>query len=158
MPRSFQVRIFVLMLLWIPLLAAASEQGWLGMSVKATVEGDADPVLKTITITEIEPDSPAAGANIAVGDSIIEIDDLQVRGCKASQAKQLMTKAVGEKLTLRLQRMDGTIYVAILVAASKSAQLGQQIPAIAHTNERGFSSRAATGIRCEQAERFQRGA
>lgn len=120
MPRSFQVRIFTLMLLLVPLLAAASDQGWLGMSVKATVEGDAEPALKTITITEIEPDSPAANAKIAVGDSIIEIENVPVHGCKPSQAKQLMTKAVGEKLTLRLQRTDGTIYVAILVAASKS--------------------------------------
>ncbi|HEY5894580.1 MAG TPA: PDZ domain-containing protein [Chthoniobacterales bacterium] len=120
MLRSFQARIFVLILLLAPLPADAGGQGWLGMSVKASVEGDADPVLKTITIVGVEPGSPAANAKLAPGDTIIEIESVQVSGCKPADAKQLMTRAAGEILTLRLKRTDGTTYFATLLAASES--------------------------------------
>ncbi|HEY5751657.1 MAG TPA: PDZ domain-containing protein [Chthoniobacterales bacterium] len=118
MSRRFQLGIFVVILLLMPWLAGATEPGWLGMSVKASIQGENDPVLKTITIIEIEAGSPAAVANLAVGDSIIEIENVPVSGCKASEAKQLMTKAPGEKLTLRLRRTDGTTYMTVLVAGT----------------------------------------
>jgi C-terminal processing protease CtpA/Prc len=109
--------VLVLIFVWTS-MAAAGEKGWFGFGVKVAGEGFfLNPTVRSITIESIAPNSPAAGQHIGVGDEIIQVENTEVPGRKASELKPLMQKQVGETVRLRLKRPTGETYSVTLTAA-----------------------------------------
>lgn len=98
-------------------VAAAGEKGWFGFSTTIRLSGIFPPTLASVTVDGVEPKSPAAEKSIAVGDEIIQVENTEVPGHKASELKPLMQKQVGEVLHLKLKRANGETYSVSLVAA-----------------------------------------
>jgi C-terminal processing protease CtpA/Prc len=99
---------------------AASDKGTFGFSVSVESESlSLDPTLKTVTVTKVRADSPAALAGIAVDDHIVEAEGHVVAGAKARQLQPLMTRKVGDTLHLKLARPDGKEYGVTLVAVAR---------------------------------------
>ena len=98
--------------------AAAAERGWFGIGVNIDAEGDAaSRVVRTVTIQSVAPQSPAARAGLAVGDVILEADNLPLAGLKMSELREAMAKAVGETLHLKVRRADTVRVVALTAVA-----------------------------------------
>lgn len=102
-------------------LLAATEKGWFGMVVNVTAESmfSFNPTLKTVTISKVEPGSPAATGGLAVNDQVIEVEGITIAGRKAKDVETVMQKKPGETLHLRLKHASGQLYSATLVAVAK---------------------------------------
>jgi C-terminal processing protease CtpA/Prc len=100
--------------------AKAGEKGWFGFNLKIAGEGFFNPTVRSVTVASIAPQSPAAAQPIAVGDQIIQVENTEVPGHKASELKPLMQKQVGETIHLRLKRPSGETYSVTLVAVKRA--------------------------------------
>ena len=100
-------------------VARAGEKGWFGFSTAIRLSGLFPPRIASVTVEGVEPKSPAAEKSIAVGDEIIQVENTDVPGQKASELKPLMQKQVGEVLHLKLKRAKGETYSVSLVAAKR---------------------------------------
>ena len=81
-------------------------------------DGDAaSRVVRTVTIQSVAPQSPAARAGLAVGDVILEADNLPLAGLKMSELREAMAKAVGETLHLKVRRADTARVVSLTAVA-----------------------------------------
>jgi len=98
-------------------IGTAAEKGWFGFGLKVAADGFFNPTVNSITVESIAPNSPAAEQHIAVGDQIIQVENTEVSGRKASELKPLMQKHVGETIHLRLKRPTGETYAVTLTAA-----------------------------------------
>jgi C-terminal processing protease CtpA/Prc len=98
-------------------VATAGEKGFFGLGLKVAGEGFFNPTVKSITVESVTPHWPAAEQGVAVGDEIIQVENTEVPGHKASELKPLMQKQVGETIRLRLKRPTGEIYSVTLTAA-----------------------------------------
>lgn len=96
--------------------AAAQPAGWFGMRLNFDTDGRADPTVKSITVDDVFPDSPAARAQIAKGDEIVSVDGHAVAAAKARQIQGLLHKAVGESIQLELKRRGGEAYKVAMTA------------------------------------------
>ena len=65
-------------------------------------------------ITAVDPDSPLGRGGAQVGDVIIEMQRKPVK-CLGSFARIAETLKPGDRLLVRLQRADTSIYVAVLL-------------------------------------------
>lgn len=109
-----------LLLLLTSTLALAASPGVFGMSLTVKAGGwFLNPTIESLTVDAVTPGSPAAQAHLAAGDEVIELDGHPVAGAKANDLKPLLHKTVGERLSLRLKRKSGEVYLAILVAVQK---------------------------------------
>jgi C-terminal processing protease CtpA/Prc len=97
----------------------AGEKGWFGFGVAIKGEGFFNPTVLSATVDKVEPNSPAAEKGIVGGDEIIQVENTDVAGHKASELKPLLQKQVGETLHLRLKRAGGETYSVSLIAAQK---------------------------------------
>ena len=96
---------------------ADDDRGFFGLSISVDGEGAFwNPVLKAVTVVEVETASPAAAAGIVVGDRIIEVAGKVVAGARANELEPLMKKKVGEQLQLRVQRESGEPRAVTLTA------------------------------------------
>lgn len=114
----------VLILLGLTLATAHAEEaeGFFGLSVDIDGQGFIlNPTLKTVTIKEVKPNSPAANAGIAVGDQIVEAEGRPIAGTKAKELKPLFSKKVGQPLHLLLKRSKGESYKVTLIAVARPA-------------------------------------
>jgi len=103
-----------------PVLLHAAERGWFGFALSIDAEGiSLNPKLRSIKIEKVFPDSPAAMAGLAPGDSIIEIGGIVVAGAQANALKAATQKSVGEKLRLKFQRGADAPREISLIAAVK---------------------------------------
>ena len=100
-------------------VARAGEKGWFGFATALKASGIFNPTIFSVTVESIEAKSPAAEKSIAAGDQIIQLENTDVPGHKASELKPLMQKQVGESLHLKLKRPNGEIYSVTLVAAKR---------------------------------------
>lgn len=114
--------------LGVPLLLAGvtayaqAPRGWFGFLLEIESEGwSLDPVIRSVTIREVLPGSPAAAQRIAAGDRIVAIDGQAVVGRRARELQPHVDKAVGEPVVLRLQRPDGVLSEVRLVAVARPA-------------------------------------
>ena len=98
---------------------AAEADGWFGFTVNADVDGFFSPVLRSITVISVSPDSPAASRGLAAGDKIAGVEGIAVAGHAAKEIQVALHKAIGETLQLRLTRANGESYLATLTAAAK---------------------------------------
>jgi predicted metalloprotease with PDZ domain len=102
---------------------AAPEKGWFGFAANVSAPGFSfNPTLRSVTVSKVEPDSPAAKAGLTSGDQVIEVEGLTVAGHKAKELQGVMHKSVGETLHLRLKRSSGEVYSAALVAIAKPTE------------------------------------
>ncbi len=83
---------------------AAGEKGWFGLTMSIDVEGNPfNPTLRTVKVDSVAASSPAASANLASGDLIVEIEGILVAGAKADTLKTAMQRQVGEILHLKVR-------------------------------------------------------
>jgi C-terminal processing protease CtpA/Prc len=102
-----------------PLPAAAAEKGWFGIEVSIEADGsNTNPMIHSVTIQKVIPDSPAAQAGLAVGDVILEADALPLPGMKTDMLRSAMAKQVGETLRLKVRR-GGDEKMVSMVAVHK---------------------------------------
>jgi C-terminal processing protease CtpA/Prc len=99
--------------------ARAEEKGGFGFELAIAGEGYFNPTVRAVKVASIVPQSPAAAQSIAAGDEIIQVENTEVAGRKASELKPLIQKQPGESLHLKLKRRNGEIYSVTLVAARK---------------------------------------
>jgi C-terminal processing protease CtpA/Prc len=101
-------------------MVTAGENGWFGFELKIAGEGFFNPTVRAVTVTSIVPQSPAAAQPIAAGDEIIQVENTEVAGRKASELKPLIQKQVGETIHLKLKRPNGETYSVTLVAVKRA--------------------------------------
>lgn len=112
----------VIVLLPGALVRAQPSRGWFGFLIAIESDGWAlDPVIRSATIKEVLPGSPAAAHRVAAGDRIVAIDGQAVVGRRARELQPHVDKAVGEAVVLRLQRPGGELSEVRLVAAPRPA-------------------------------------
>ncbi len=70
-----------------------------GVGVVVTMEGNG-----YIQVTEVYPDSPAANAQVAAGDIIVKVDDIDVTSETYTDATALLRGEAGTKVVLTLRR------------------------------------------------------
>jgi C-terminal processing protease CtpA/Prc len=100
--------------------AGAAEKAWYGFHIKPETSGFVlNPIVQSVPIDRIAPNSPASGQDIRVGDEIIEADGKAVRGARALELLALMNKKPGDRLRLVLRRPNGETYRAEMVAITK---------------------------------------
>lgn len=98
---------------------ARPPRGWFGFLLAIESEGWAlDPVIRSVTIQQVLPDSPAAAQRVAAGDRVVAIDGQPVVGRRARELQPHVDKAVGEAVVLRLQRPGGEESEIRLVAVA----------------------------------------
>lgn len=97
--------------------ASAGEKGWFGFELEIAGEGFFfNPTVRSVRVASIVPQSPAAAQSIAAGDEIIQVENTEVAGRKASDLKPLIQKQPGEAIHLKLKRRNGETYSVTLVA------------------------------------------
>lgn len=100
----------------------AADKGWFGFAFSADADGWLHPVVKSITVTQVFPDSPAAHAGLAVGDSVVEVQGIAVAGGSASELQAALKKAAGETLRLKIRHGGGEPREVSMVAVAAPAQ------------------------------------
>lgn len=101
-------------------LAHATETGSFGVGILVRGSGFfLNPVIKSVTITELEQDMPAAKAGVSVGDSLLEVNGRAVPGARASDIRPLLERPIGESILFKLRRASGEEYSVSLVSAPR---------------------------------------
>ena len=101
-------------------LCYAGEKGYLGITF--SVEGTGtflNPVLKTIRIDKVTPNSPAARSGIETGDLLVEIEGHTVDGAKANELKPYMDREIGQTVHLVVKKASGELKGLSIVAGPK---------------------------------------
>ncbi|MGI8820540.1 MAG: PDZ domain-containing protein [Chthoniobacterales bacterium] len=100
--------------------ARAADKAWYGFHLKIETAGFVlNPIVRSVVIDKIAPNSPAAEKNLRVGDEILEADGQDVPGGRALQLRSIASKSIGESLQLRLKRPSGERYSAVLQGVKK---------------------------------------
>jgi C-terminal processing protease CtpA/Prc len=113
------------LLMLLPVVAAAAEKGWFGVGFSMEVAGSFwNPVLSSVSVSQVAPGSPAEKARIAVADLVLEIEGIPVAGAKGEQLKKLRAvveraSVPGDELHMQLRRVNGATYSVVLVAAPR---------------------------------------
>src|SRR5262245_53195354 len=97
--------------------AAKPEPGWFGVTYTIHAHGLFHPTIESVYVASVHPSSPSAQAQLGIGDELLAVDDHTVAGIEAQELRGLMNKSVGESVTLRLRRVTGEIFTAVLIAA-----------------------------------------
>ena len=98
----------------------AADKAWYGFRLKVNGSGFAlNPVVTSVIVQSIVPDTPAANAHIQIGDEIVEAEGKTVPGARALSLRPLLTKQAGEVLHLRFKRANGETYSAVLTGIKK---------------------------------------
>lgn len=121
--RSFLVTVA----LFLPAVASA-EEGWFGFSQRVEVSWLLN--VESAVVNFVAKGSPADEAGILVNDSFVSIEGCAIPGCGAYKAQDLMTKAVGETLSLKLKRPSGEEYSVALVAKRQPETASGPQPAL----------------------------
>jgi membrane-associated protease RseP (regulator of RpoE activity) len=98
---------------------AGDSTGTFGLVAEVETDGFFTPRLKSVRIQSVVPGLPAAAAGIAAGDLVVEVDGRVVMGAGASDMANLMKKAPGQKLGLKLRRPRGDVYAVELTAVQR---------------------------------------
>ena len=91
-----------------PANAADTGRGRLGFTVYVEVDGSyAKPILKSVRVQEIEPDSPAQAAGLKIDDLILRVQGKPLAGANAREVAAMIQVPPGEKLRLVVHGSDG---------------------------------------------------
>ncbi len=70
---------------------ATPEKGWFGFVVEVSAPGFSfNPTLRSVTVSKVIPDSPAAKGGLARGDEVIEMEGLAIADHKAKESQAVM--------------------------------------------------------------------
>jgi len=97
--------------------AADPGRGRLGFTVYVEVDGSyAKPILKSVRVQEIEPDSPAHAAGLKIDDLILRVQGKPLAGANAREVAAMIQVPPGEKLQLVVHGSDGAQRHVTIVA------------------------------------------
>lgn len=100
--------------------ATAEERAWYGFHIKPQTSGFVlNPIVQSVTIDMIAPNSPASRAGIRVGDELLEADETKIAGNRGLSLVSLLKKQPGETLRLNLRRPGGETYRVTVVGIKK---------------------------------------
>ncbi|CAN5125670.1 hypothetical protein BH10PSE17_BH10PSE17_10760 [soil metagenome] len=91
--------------------AAHAASPKVGMAI--SVDGDGfflNPIVRKVTISEVEKGSLAELAGISVGDEILEVEGQSIAGRRGNDLRALTRFNPGEPRQLRLRRANGEEY------------------------------------------------
>ncbi len=92
------------------------------MGINIKVEGDGalwNPTIKSVKVAKVVTGSSAEKAEVAVGDSIVEIEGRQVAGAKANDLRPQMQFEVGQQVKLMVKKPSGEVRAVLVVAGTK---------------------------------------
>ncbi len=101
--------------------AHAADKGWFGFALAIDADGIFNPTLRSIKVDKIVPGSPAAAADLAPGDVVLQVEGIVVEGARADVLKAAIQKSVGETLHLKIRHGIEPARDVTLVAAVKPA-------------------------------------
>ena len=117
--KAHTMKIFLRIAIPFLALAASSaysaEKGKAGLKLEFKIDGMLSPKIERAIVENVEENSSADIAGIIKGHKILKFGDCAIPGCKASIAKRIMNKSVGEIVILVLQKENGEIYTAKMV-------------------------------------------
>src|SRR4051812_34315607 len=94
---------------------AAADKAWYGFHIKPVTAGfPLNPLVCSVVIDKVKPNSPASEHDMRIGDEIIEAEGKRVPGARALQFVPLLSRHPGEWLHLRLKREGGEEYSAVV--------------------------------------------
>ncbi len=103
--------------------AWAGERGYFGFGMAVDSEGMFwNPTLRSITIKEVAPQSPAALAGILAGDTVLELAGKPVAGAKGKEMQAYIEKDIGESVQVKLRHPNGDTAVVTMVATARTWQ------------------------------------
>ncbi|ACV27929.1 PDZ domain-containing protein [Kangiella koreensis] len=85
----------------------AGEKGSIGFSGDVAVDGFFNPEIASFKVKEVYADSPAEKAGLMAGDEVLAIEDCEIPGCDTDDAQELMERAPGEELRLKVKTKEG---------------------------------------------------
>ncbi|MDQ6861335.1 MAG: PDZ domain-containing protein [Verrucomicrobiota bacterium] len=98
----------------------AAEKAWYGFHIKPKTSGfPLNPIVDSVTIDMIAPNSPASTHGIQVGDEIIEAEGTKIAGTRGLALISLVKKQPGETLRLVLRHNGGETYRVSIVGIKK---------------------------------------
>ena len=101
-------------------VAEAGDKAWYGFRLKVETGGfPLNPIVRSVIVQSVVPNTPATEQQIRPGDEIIEAEGRTVPGGRALQLRPIMSKQAGEVLRLRLKRANGETYSAVLTGIKK---------------------------------------
>ena len=100
-----------------PATAADSGRGRLGFTVYVEVDGSySKPILKSVRVQEIEPNSPAETAGLKIDDLILRVQGKPLAGANAREVAAMIQVPPGERLQLVVHGSDGAQRHVTIVA------------------------------------------
>lgn len=98
--------------------AAPAAKGHLGFAVEVGTSGFVlGPRLERVSITKVLPGSAAAAAGLRVGDSVLDVDGVAVKGAPARPlGAKLQSVAAGRHVRMTVRHADGRTAALDLVA------------------------------------------
>ena len=100
--------------------AWGADRGYFGLSISVDADGFLlNPTLKSITVEDVTPNSPAAKAGLIHGDRIVEVEGHPVVGTKADVVKPYLERLVGQTTQMVVKKANGEVVSVTLVAVSK---------------------------------------
>jgi len=97
--------------------AAAAERGRLGFTVYVEVDGSyIKPILKSVRVQQIDPDSPARDGGLKVDDLILQVQGKPLAGADAREVAAMVQVPPGERLRLLVRGPDGAQRHVTIVA------------------------------------------
>jgi S1-C subfamily serine protease len=110
----------LVMLCLLATVAWGADRGYFGLSIAVDADGSfLNPALKSVTVENVTPNSPAAKAGLVAGDRIVEIEGHPVAGTKADVVKPYLERMVGQTTQMVVKKAHGEIVSVTLVAVSK---------------------------------------
>ncbi len=105
-----------------PVVNAAEEKGWFGLSFNVETEGFSfNPTIQSVKIEKVVASSPAAQAGLAAGDVVVALQGIAIAGAKADDLKAAMKKSVGDTLRMKVKHGAAEATEIQMVAISKPA-------------------------------------
>jgi C-terminal processing protease CtpA/Prc len=111
-------RIALACLMALTSLTHATGEKWYGLTLNIDADGFFHPIVRSIRVERIAPDSPAERAGLLSGDRVLELQGVKVAGARADALEKLQ-KPVGDTLRLKIQHGTAEPREVILMAAQK---------------------------------------
>jgi S1-C subfamily serine protease len=112
--------VILILLALVATSAWAADRGYFGFSTSIESEGfSLNPMVKSVRVEVVTPNSPAAKAGIVPGDLIVEVEGKPVAGTKADVLKPYMQREVGQSTRIVIRKVSGENLALVLVAGPK---------------------------------------
>jgi C-terminal processing protease CtpA/Prc len=113
------VGLFLLLSGAVSLVDAAASDGWFGLTLNVDADGFFHPVVRSIKVQAVVPNSPAAKAGLEVGDVVLEAQGVKVAGAKPAELRPAFKTSVGDKWRIKVQHATAKPREVVLTAAAK---------------------------------------